>query len=370
MPTLAEMAVKLGVNVERTGIIHRPATNQFEFPADTELVIGLPATIQLENGKWVVIGCTGDVLNTGARKFDPESGCACVSDVDDGTADMFCVTCSAAPPLKVHDPAQPKEEWRTLKESGFVVSGRAQGTEVVLVLLAGVLQPWAAPGRQKIVKFTGTEGPTGVLGNKNRFPYAGGWKMDLSCTYPGTGAVTDGGTMVCGAGWTVMAKPGVDDRLFVEPWPGIPHRHNGSTCFAHELSLCADCLHLLPPPLPPSAKMDGLHGAYRAEMARNGMARTSGRMRDQPAQLAAAITGMANPVARLMHNTFYTCDLRTAEELVKNTKSRRVLEFGVEPPAPGSLPAVKPEHWADQLVRRRHCVCDGDRVVPPATACG
>ena len=132
----------------------------------------------------MVIGCTGDVLNTGARKFDPESadarsGCACVVGVADGTADMFCVTCSAAPPLKVHDASQSEEEWRTLKESGYVVSGRAQATDVVLALLTRILPPWAAPGRQKLVRFTSIQAPKGVLGNKNRFPCAGGWIMDL-----------------------------------------------------------------------------------------------------------------------------------------------------------------------------------------------
>ena len=51
MPTLAGAAEKLGVDLAATGIRHRPGTDQFEFPAEAELVIGLPAAIQLENGK-------------------------------------------------------------------------------------------------------------------------------------------------------------------------------------------------------------------------------------------------------------------------------------------------------------------------------
>lgn len=369
MPTIFESADKLGVNMELKGITHVPVADQFQFPDDGTRVLQLPITILVENGRWLVINSVSDILNTGARKFDPETGCACVYGVNDGARGAFCTTCAAAPVLMVHDPSQPEAEWRPLSECGYGVTNRAQASDVVLALLAGALPPWAAPGRQKIVQFCGTKAPTGVLGNKNVYPSKGGWTMHFSCTFPGTGATTDGNTMVCGAGWAVSARPGVEDKVFVEPWPGIPHRHDGSPCYEHEIRHCMDpeCLRKLPPPLPPSATLDGLHGASTLEKARNVLARTGGRTRDQPVQLAAQITLMADPVARLLNNSFYFSSLRCTEDLCKAIKGRRFLEFGVLPPEPGSLPRVEPEHWADQLVRGRHCVCDADRVLPPAT---
>jgi hypothetical protein len=361
MPTMADMARSLGINLSQAGVVLDREKGEFSFtsPGPAGLTIQLPVSILLENGDSVRVACAKDLFNYSASKFDPLTGCTCIAGKDKGTAGKLCFTCASKPTTKVQNASRPESEWPSLQDAGYCGDKRGVSIELALALLLRPetgLPPHWAPGRPSISEyFGGCEPPKGAKGNKVEVPTQGNvrYRMFFHCMYPGSQASTDGGTHICGAVLALEARQDAPDKLFVVFSGSIPHRHALPLCFEHGDAACRSCS--VPPPMPPFAGCDGLHGAACLEALRNELAVTHGRQEDQPRALSSQALVSAQAMWLLLQNTQRFPSERMVETLLVKTNSRRFRRMGLEPDAPGETIRATSKRWADDVVRTRRC---------------